>query len=224
MKGSKSTHCRNCGISTYVSRGYKGKKPLCSGCLRRTKIDEVPCEKLSDWIQEMIFGELDNYFLTRGKRVDKCIICLVEYDVNTMIQPCLCKYHSCETCMAEWLARNPSCPMCRKPMGEGFEREWDSHSYGSYGRESDDSESFDSGGFRPGDPWPEECTCGRDGFRRGCPICMECNWHMCRCGRYANCPVRVACYCGRNESCPIHEVCRCGEYENCPVCDWYDFC
>ena len=81
----------------------------------------------------------------REKRVvvlDKCIICLEEHDVNTMTQPddCKCKYHSCDTCMAEWLARNPSCPMCRKPMGEGFEREWDSLSYGSYDREPDDSD------------------------------------------------------------------------------------
>ena len=109
----------------------------------------------------------------REKRVvvlDKCMICLDGHDVSAMTQPCPygCKYHSCETCMAEWLARNPSCPMCRKPMGEGFEREWDSMSYGSYERESDDSESSDSGGFRPGDPWPEECTCGR---YQNCPIC-----------------------------------------------------
>ena len=121
----------------------------------------------------------------KDKRVvvlDKCIICLEEHDVNTMTQPCPygCKYYSCDTCMTEWLERKPSCPMCRKPMGEGFERDWDSLSYGSYDREPDGSESSDSGEWSeesrlwPG-KWPEECTCGR---YENCPVCDPYDFDM----------------------------------------------
>ncbi|KAJ1380135.1 Zinc finger, RING-type [Sesbania bispinosa] len=75
--------------------------------MRETQM--VPASKIA-------IESLQKVKLQEGATMERCSICLMEFDVGTEVSSMPCKHVYHHECLVQWLKTSHVCPLCRYPM------------------------------------------------------------------------------------------------------------
>ena len=91
---------------------------------RQRDIDRIKCKKFEEYEKEMKEDGENGEVISDGSAL--CVICLDQYEADSMVIHLKCGHHFHRDCGLPWLQEHEQCPVCR----QHFKSAEDRHVYG----------------------------------------------------------------------------------------------